>query len=116
MVIRIKIYWLLLLVAVIGIVCVYCIDINEELKENEKTEQRLDSAKKAIDDFLWRSRLERDSLNCVIDSIARSRKVVIEKIKAIPVIIPNNYDGLTNKQLEKEMLDVYIRSKNKSVK
>lgn len=114
MAIKVKIQWIaLLLVAFIGIICVYFIDVNNQIDDSQRTIEKLDSAKQKLDSLLWRAGLERDSLNCVIDSIALSRKVVIEKIKAIPVIIPNTYDGLSNKQLEKEMIKEYMKSKNK---
>lgn len=108
----IKLYWFnLLLVAIIGILCVSLFNTSTHLDTHDKTIERLDSAEKKLTDLLWRARLERDSLTGVIDSVALSRKVIIEKIKAIPVIVPTNYDGLSNKQLEKEMIETYKRSK-----
>lgn len=71
--------------------------------------QRLDSIQVSLERILIESKRERDSLIRATDSISGARRVIIEKIK--PVVVPVVYDGLSNKQLEHEMVKAFIERK-----
>jgi hypothetical protein len=80
-----------------------------ESVEYDKKIQKIDSIKTSLERILLLSEQKRDSLNERIDSIAKTKRIIIEKIK--PVIVPVKYDGLSNKQLEREMIKAYHERK-----
>lgn len=74
---------------------------------SDQADYRLDSAQQSIESLMLKNKIYRDSIGTIVDSLVTARTVVIEKIK--PVIVPVKYDGLENKQLEIEMVKVYMR-------
>lgn len=101
---------LLILIVLIVILVENMYHSRQLVKEHDNKIQKIDSIKASLERILLLSEQERDSLNNSIDSISKTKKVIIEKIK--PIIVPIKYDGLSNKQLELEMIKAYNKRKN----
>lgn len=72
---------------------------------------KLENEKQQFKDELFKSRLFRDSLYRVIDSLSASKKVILRSLKLVPVYVPGKFDTLKNEQLQKLMLEEYTKHK-----
>lgn len=72
---------------------------------------KLEDEKQQIKDELFKSRLFRDSLYRVIDSLSASKKVILRSLKLVPVYVPGKFDTLKNEQLQRLMIEEYTKHK-----
>lgn len=77
----------------------------------EKKIMELELDKNQFKQEMYKDSLLRDSLYEIIDSLARSKKIILRSLKLVPVYIPGKFDTLKNEELQKLMISEYSKHK-----